>query len=233
MRLYRRCSEDGGEGGAGCSTCSNPASLSAEAVACKRVGHGSRQIRPAECRRRQEEGAERRAAGETQVFVWRAALIHISSFFFPRPHQRHLIHVFFLLEHPRRKLCFPRGPPRSVLHSLLGLASARSALTEKQRAIQSVSPVKGDLRRYVAFNPRRAFGGIGAIGEPEPPLVSSASLPSVHSSGSSLVVLTGKGGMVEKERTGSVITERLRYCRAPPPSRNGCLAHLPFIFRQW
>lgn len=142
-----------------------------EAVACKRVGHGSRQIRPAECRRRQEEGAERRAAGETQVFVWRAALIHISSFFFPRPHQRHLIHVFFLLEHPRRKLCFPRGPPRSVLHSLLGLASARSALTEKQRAIQSVSPVKGDLRRYVAFNPRRSFGGIGAIGEPEPPLV--------------------------------------------------------------
>lgn len=55
--------------------------LTAEAAACKRVGHGSRQIRPAECGRRQEEGAERRAAGETQVFVWRAALIHISSFF--------------------------------------------------------------------------------------------------------------------------------------------------------
>lgn len=125
--------------------------LTAEAVACKRVGHGSRQIRPAECRRRQEEGAERRAAGETQVFVWRAALIHISSFFPPASKASNT--RVFLLEHPRRKLCFPRGPPRSVLHSLLGLASARSALTEKPREIQSISPVKGDLRRFIAFNP--------------------------------------------------------------------------------
>lgn len=124
--------------------------LTAEAAACKRVGHGSRQIRPAECRRRQEEGAERRAAGDTQVFVWRAALIHISSF---SPASKASDTRVFLLEHPRRKLCFPRGPPRSVLHSLLGLASARSALTEKQREIQSISPVKGDLRRYIAFNP--------------------------------------------------------------------------------
>lgn len=83
LRLCRRGSEDGGRGvgwGRGCcSTCSNPAS---QPVACKRGGHGLRQIRPAERRRGQEEGAERRAAGETQVLVWRAALIHISSFFF-------------------------------------------------------------------------------------------------------------------------------------------------------
>lgn len=41
----------------------------------------------------------------------------------------------FLLEHPWRKLCFPQGLSQSVLHSLLGLASARSTLVKTHHEI--------------------------------------------------------------------------------------------------